>query len=41
MVRFRPHSNFAKNIRAFIAKVQGTTRDMEYRGASGAFGRPL
>lgn len=41
MVRFRPHSGFSKNIRAFIAKVQGTTRDMEYRGASGAFGRPL
>jgi pilus assembly protein CpaE len=41
MVGFRPHSVFAKNIRAFIEKVQGRARDMEYRGASGAFGRPV
>lgn len=41
MVRFRPHSAFSGNIRAFIEKVQGTGRNMEYRGASGAFGRPL
>jgi pilus assembly protein CpaE len=41
MVRFHPHSVFSKNIRAFIEKVQNTARDMEYRGASGAFGRSL
>lgn len=41
MVRFYPHSVFAKNIRAFVEKVQGTARDMGYRGASGAFGGSL
>lgn len=41
MVSFRPHSAFSENIRAFVEKVQGTAGDMEYRGASGAFGRHL
>lgn len=41
MTRFRPHGVFAKNIRAFIEKVQDTARDKEYRGANGAFGRSL
>lgn len=41
MVSSRPHSVFSENIRAFIKKVRGTAEDMEYRGASGAFGRHL
>jgi len=41
MVRFRPRSAFSENIRAFIEKLKGTAGDMEYRGASGAFGRNL
>jgi pilus assembly protein CpaE len=41
MVRFRPHSGFSKNIRAFLDKVEGRARDEAYRGASGAFRRPV
>jgi len=41
MVISRPHSAFSENIHAFIEKIQGTAGDMEYRGASGAFGRHL
>ena len=32
LVRFQPRSGFAKNVRAFIEKMQGTARDMEYKG---------
>lgn len=41
MVSSRAHSAFSKNIHAFLEKIQGTARNMEYRGASGAFGRTL
>lgn len=41
MVNFRTHSAFSKNIHAFIDKINGKARNLEYRGASSAFGRPL
>jgi pilus assembly protein CpaE len=41
LVQLHPHNVFSKNIVQFVEKIQGKTRDTNYRGARGAFGRAI